>query len=130
MQPIYLCCAVHGISVGGAVIDTIGDDRQKNTLHVFKGSARGALSKRPCPLSVSIGLSMCILESLQLSSPWHPHPVDGPTGRQTESTSPPPTFICRLEQWDVAGGRYRGTDHLVLMYHWNTISCKGSSKEA
>lgn len=53
---------------------------------------------------------------------WHRQPVEGPIGRQGESTSLPPTLICSFEWWDVARGTHSGTDHLEVMYHWDIIS--------
>lgn len=121
MQTIYLCYTVHCMSFGKAVIYTTGDDRQKNTSHVFKSDMREACLNVPVlhlsPLAFRYAhLNLFIPGSLALV------PVDGPIGRQAESTSLPPTFICGFEWWDVARGICSGADHLEVMYHWNIIS--------
>ena len=52
---------------------------------------------------------------------WHQQSVNGPIGRQAESTSLPPSLIHRFEWWDVAKAMHTGADHLEVVYHWNII---------
>lgn len=48
--------------------------------------------------------------------------MDGPIGRQAESTSLPPTLIHEFKWWDVAKAMQSGMDHLEVVHYLNISS--------
>lgn len=60
---------------------------------------------------------------ISLSKPlWHQHSVNGPIGRQAESTSLPPTLIHEFKWWDAAKAMQSGMDHLEVVHYLNISS--------
>lgn len=91
-------------------------------LACFQKRYERGLPKRPCSPSISIGLFDMHTWISLFKALWHQYSVNGPIGRQAESTSLPPTLIYKFEWWDVAKAMHSGTDHSEVVYHYNIIS--------
>lgn len=81
---------------------------RKNTSHNFKAE-RARLAIVPL-FSICFQWPFDMHNPISLSkAPWHRWSADVPIGRQTESSSLPPTLIRTLKWWDVAKQMHGGT---------------------